>query len=83
MSLRLQHAELLYDVLEAEFQTLINSSQDMKAKGVMTYEHLWTLFQPGSLAYSRQEGQDRVFTLRTARYGFDRDNNPVLWLTLE
>jgi hypothetical protein len=42
------HAELLQEVLVKEFKTLIDSSQDMKSKRVMTYEHLWTLFQPGS-----------------------------------
>ncbi|KAK4947487.1 hypothetical protein LTR66_014194, partial [Elasticomyces elasticus] len=53
----------------------------MKLKGVMTYEHLWTLFQPGSLVFSRQEGQDRIFKLHSSKYGTDRDGNPVFWLT--
>lgn len=55
----------------------------MKAKGVTTYEHLWTLFQPGSLIFCRVDGQDRVFKLSSAKYGVDRDNNPVFWLTLQ
>ncbi|PSK60389.1 Mitochondrial inner membrane i-AAA protease supercomplex subunit YME1 [Elsinoe australis] len=79
---KLRHAELLYDLLVSEFQTLIDSSQDMKAKGVMTYEYLWTLFQPGSFIFSKVEGQERIFRLRSGRYGQDRDGNPVYWLIM-
>ncbi|KAF4552723.1 Hypothetical protein D9617_9g025130 [Elsinoe fawcettii] len=79
---KLKHAELLYDLLVSEFQTLIDSSQDMKGKGVMTYEYLWTLFQPGSFIFSKVEGQERVFRLRSGRYGQDRDGNPVFWLIM-
>lgn len=81
--LKLQHAELLYNLLSSEFQTSIDSSVDMKAKGVMTYEHLWTLFQPGQLVYNRQEGQDRIFRLCSGKYGQDRDGNPVFWLIMQ
>jgi len=81
--LKLQHAELLYELLSSEFQIAIDSSVDMKAKGVMTYEHLWTLFQPGQLVYNRQEGQDRVFRLCSGKYGQDRDGNPVFWLIMQ
>lgn len=56
-ALKLKHAELLHNLLSTEFKNVIESSQDMKAKGVMTYEYLWTLFQPGSLVYTRQEGK--------------------------
>jgi hypothetical protein len=80
---RIKHAELLYDLLSKEFADIIESSVDMKEKGVITYELLWTLFQPGMLVYSRQQGQDRVFSLSSARYGVDRDNNPVYWLMCE
>lgn len=77
---RIEHAELLHDLLVKEFTETIESSLDMKSKGVMTYDLLWTLFQPGSLVYSKQQGQDRVFRLTSSRYGFDRNSNPVFWL---
>ncbi|PNS20817.1 Mitochondrial inner membrane i-AAA protease supercomplex subunit YME1 [Sphaceloma murrayae] len=79
---KLKHSELLYDLLVSEFQTLIDSSQDMKTKGVMTYEYLWTLFQPGSFIFSKVEGQERVFRLRSGRYGQDKDGCPVFWLIM-
>ncbi|GAB7360034.1 hypothetical protein MBLNU230_g7557t1 [Neophaeotheca triangularis] len=79
----LKHAELLYELLVKEFQSTIDASIDMKNKGVMTYEHLWTLFQPGSYVYSKQEGQDRVFRLSSSHYGHDRDGSPVYWLNCQ
>ncbi|GAM83468.1 hypothetical protein ANO11243_014560 [Dothideomycetidae sp. 11243] len=81
-ALKLQHAELLYNLLVSEFQDLIDSSQDMMAKGVMTYEHVWTLFQPASLIFSKVEGQERVFRLVSGKYGFNKDNKPGFWLMM-
>jgi hypothetical protein len=80
---RVRHAELLYNLLSEEFSDMIESSTDMKSKGVITYEHLWTLFQPGMLVYSRQQGQDRVFSLKSAKYGVDAHGNPVYWLSCQ
>ena len=80
---RLKHAVLLQDLLGKEFKDAIDSSIDMKSQGVMTYEHLWTLFQPGSLVYSKQQGQDRIFRLHSSKYGQDRNGNPVFWLTCQ
>ncbi|KAI5206781.1 P-loop containing nucleoside triphosphate hydrolase protein [Aureobasidium subglaciale] len=78
--LSLRHTQILRDLLYEEFQTLIESSRDMKGQGVMTYEALWTMFLPGALIYAREEGQDRVFHLLTGKYGFDKDEKPVFWL---
>jgi hypothetical protein len=49
----------------------------------MTYEHLWTLFQPGHFIFSKQQGQDRIFKLVSSKYGHDRNGNPVFWLTCQ
>lgn len=81
-ALKLEHTQLLYDLLNTEFQSVIESSQDMMAKSVMTYEYLWTLFQPGHMIFSRIDGQDRVLKLQSTKYGVDRDENPCFWLTL-
>lgn len=80
---KLKHAVLLQDLLAKEFKDAIDSSVDMKSQGVMTYEHLWTLFQPGSFVYSKQQGQDRIFRLHSSKYGQDRNGNPVFWLTCQ
>lgn len=49
----------------------------------MTYEHLWTIFQPGSVIYCKQEGQDCLFRLISSRYGQDRDGNAIYSLSLQ
>ncbi|KAH7406384.1 P-loop containing nucleoside triphosphate hydrolase protein [Phaeosphaeria sp. MPI-PUGE-AT-0046c] len=75
------HAMLLQDVLVKEFKTMIDTSQDMKSKRVMTYEHLWTLFQPSAIVFSRQDGQETAMTLVDTRYGEDAKGLPCFWLT--
>ncbi|KAF2276619.1 P-loop containing nucleoside triphosphate hydrolase protein [Westerdykella ornata] len=74
------HAMLLKEVLMDEFQSLIETSQDMKRKKVMTFEHLWTLFQPGSLVYMRNDGQETALHMQEAKYGVDAKGLPVFWV---
>ncbi|KAI5247435.1 P-loop containing nucleoside triphosphate hydrolase protein [Aureobasidium subglaciale] len=80
--LSLRHTQILRDLLYEEFQMLIESSRDMKVQGVMTYEALWTMFEPGALVYAREEGQDRIFNLLSGKYGVDKDQKPVFWLKI-
>ncbi|KAF2119614.1 P-loop containing nucleoside triphosphate hydrolase protein [Lophiotrema nucula] len=75
------HADLLQEILIGEFKSLIDTSQDMISKHVMTYEYLWTLFQPGSIVYSRQDGQETALTLQETKYGADAKGQPCFWLT--
>lgn len=49
----------------------------------MTYDLLWTAFQPGCFVYTKVQGQDRIFRLYGSQYGRDRNQNPVFWLTLQ
>ena len=76
-----EHAKLLQDVLVKEFKSMIDTSQDMKSKRVMTYEHLWTLFQPGATVFARQDGQETAMALVETRYGQDAKGVPCFWLT--
>ncbi|KAF2644520.1 P-loop containing nucleoside triphosphate hydrolase protein [Massarina eburnea CBS 473.64] len=75
-----EHAELLQNILVDEFKTLIDTSQDMRNKRVMTYDSLWTLFQPGSFVFSRQDGQETAMTLIDTKYGQDTKTNPCFWV---
>jgi hypothetical protein len=75
------HAELLQETLTKEFKSMIDTSQDMKSKKVMTYEHLWTLFQPGATVFARQDGQETAMTLVETKYGVDVKGAPCFWLT--
>lgn len=80
---RLKHAELLYDLLEKEFKETISSSQDMIKQNVITFELLWTVFQPGCFVYSKIHGHDRVFRLSSQHHGKDRNGNLVFWLACQ
>ncbi|GAB7357498.1 hypothetical protein MBLNU459_g0032t1 [Dothideomycetes sp. NU459] len=81
-ALKIRHTQLLYDLLVTECQNVVESSQDMKAQSVMTYEYLWTLFQPGQIIWSRQDGQDCAHRLQSSKYDIDNDCNPVFRLML-
>lgn len=54
---------------------------DMKKNGVITFQHLWTLYAPNIVIFSRQDNQDRALRLQTSRYSFDRSNQPIFCLT--
>ncbi|OJD36616.1 p-loop containing nucleoside triphosphate hydrolase protein [Diplodia corticola] len=72
-----EHAGVLLDVLNSEFKDTIESSQDLISKSVMTYEHLWTLFQPGAIIYCRNDGQETAMKLENTRYGCDENQRPT------
>ncbi|KAF2677328.1 P-loop containing nucleoside triphosphate hydrolase protein [Lentithecium fluviatile CBS 122367] len=75
-----EHANLLQDVLIKEFKSLIDRSQDLMNKRVMTYDDLWTLFQPGATIFTRQDGQETAMTLLDTKYGQDCKGNPCFWV---
>ncbi|KAH6639325.1 P-loop containing nucleoside triphosphate hydrolase protein [Boeremia exigua] len=76
-----QHAELLQGILVKEFKSLIDTSQDMMSKRVMNFDLLWTLYQPGTTVFSRQDGQETALSLNTTRYGLDSKGVPCFWIT--
>jgi hypothetical protein len=53
-----RHLLLLYTVLEAELKDIIAAKNDYIANKVITFDHLWTIFQPGSTIYSEEWGRD-------------------------
>jgi hypothetical protein len=63
-----EHLELLWTTLEAELKVKIDKSKDLIAHNVMTYDLLWTMFEPGTLVYANIEGDDRI--LRTQSYSY-------------
>ena len=44
-----EHMDLLYGVLKEELKDTIRALEDYVAHGVITFEHLWIIFQPGSV----------------------------------
>jgi ATPase family associated with various cellular activities (AAA) len=60
-----KHLQLLYDVLEAELKDAIHAKNDLVKNGVITFDHLWTIFEPGELVYSTDEDKERLYELQS------------------
>ncbi|KAK6409050.1 hypothetical protein LTR95_018354, partial [Oleoguttula sp. CCFEE 5521] len=80
---RLEHALLLHNVLATEFKDTIETSRDMIKKGQISFDLMWTAFQPGSFVYAKVMQRDRIFRLQSSLYGADRAGNPVFYLTMK
>ncbi|KAF2001125.1 ATPase [Amniculicola lignicola CBS 123094] len=48
----MDHLNLLYNILQEELKDVIKAFEDYVVHGVITYEHAWTIFQPGQNIYS-------------------------------
>ncbi|KAF2849339.1 P-loop containing nucleoside triphosphate hydrolase protein [Plenodomus tracheiphilus IPT5] len=71
-----EHLELLYNVLAAELKDVIKTLDDYVNHGIVTYEHIWTIFQPGSVIYSdSHNGAHAAYTLRSGAYVETRCGN--------
>lgn len=44
-----EHLELLHLILKEELKDTIKAFEDFLVHGVITYEHVWTIFQPGTI----------------------------------
>lgn len=64
-----EHIDLLYEVLREELKDVIKSFQDYVDKGVVTYEHAWTIFQPGDIIFSAShKGAPMALKLKSGKY---------------
>jgi hypothetical protein len=67
------HFQLLHDILHAELKDAIAIKNDLVANGVITFKYLWTILEPGSLIYSVDEGEERLYELSSISEGYDSD----------
>lgn len=78
--------DILLDWIKKRFEQEITASErclsgDLKA---ISYDKLWTLFPPGTIAYMKPHGEDRAFRVRQTWYDDDDDNSePGMNLSLE
>ena len=66
-----EHADLFHDLAWKELKDVIEKTQNMMAKSVVTYEHLWSIFQPDDIVYARIDGQDRAFSYKWGKFKYD------------
>ncbi|KAK5127414.1 hypothetical protein LTR85_006753 [Meristemomyces frigidus] len=75
------HLGLLLDFIKEEFKETIEESDNLRDQGLMSYQHLWTIFKPGCTIYAPVFGQPRAFTLGS--YAYECGDNPGLNLQVE
>lgn len=64
-----EHVELLYNTLREELKDVIKTLEDYVDKGVVTFEHIWTVFQPGDIVFSlTHQGAPMALKLRNGKY---------------
>jgi hypothetical protein len=66
-----EHLELLLEFIHDQFKETIEEADNLKEQDLVSFEHLWTIFRPGSTVYSPVYGQPRAFTLINYAYSCD------------
>lgn len=65
------HLKLLYDALDLELTKPIQRHNDLVRHKAIDFELLWTLFAPGTLMYSHDNGHDRLYETCDCEYWQD------------
>lgn len=64
-----EHLGLLYNVLREELKDVIKTFEDYVQHGIVTYEHIWTIFQPGEVIFSdSHHGSVSALKFRSGKY---------------
>lgn len=63
-----EHLQILHDVLSYEIGDAVKVFDDYVAKGVITFEHLWMIFQPGAVILCAHKGPLSAFELEETEY---------------
>ncbi|KIW14393.1 hypothetical protein PV08_07175 [Exophiala spinifera] len=66
------HLQLFHDALYEELKNAISAKIDLVKNGVITFEYLWTIFEPSTLVYSVRDNKDCVFKLNSYVTTFDQ-----------
>ena len=71
-----EHIELLYNVMKVELKDVLITMEDYVQHGVVTFKHIWSIFQPGTTIYSSSHnGSHGAFTLSSGSYVETRCGN--------
>ncbi|KAF5968187.1 AAA family ATPase [Fusarium bulbicola] len=62
------HYKLLADIIHAEIKPRIGQATDLLNNGVISFDYVWTLFEPDVEVYTKIEGRDRLFKLSSGNY---------------
>ncbi|CAN8104023.1 unnamed protein product [Discula destructiva] len=63
-----EHLNVLHDILQYEIGDSIKAYEDYLQKGVVTFKHLWMIFQPGGVILAAHKGPLSAFELDETEY---------------
>ena len=64
----LEHIRLLQTVIEPEIKPHLEMKEDLICHGLVTFNYLWALFEPGAVVHAVLDGHDRLYNLVSSRY---------------
>ncbi|ORY06775.1 hypothetical protein BCR34DRAFT_632080 [Clohesyomyces aquaticus] len=65
--LTLQHLGFLQQIITPVIQPHPENKRDLLNNNLVTYEYLWTLYEPDAEIYSKVDGQDRSYILSSTK----------------
>jgi len=75
------HLQILLKFINEHFEETIADTKNFAEQGLISFDHLWTLFRPGVKIFSRIRGQPRVYKLNS--YGYNYGPCPHLALAVQ
>ena len=66
------HLELFHRIIEAELRDDLKARDDFILNGVITYETMWMIFEPGTIVFSAKDGQHCAAKFNSGCYQEDR-----------
>ena len=63
-----EHLDTLHGILVYEIGDLLRAFEDYVQNGVITYEHMWMIFQPGGVILSAHKGPLSAFEVDESEY---------------
>ncbi|KAG9690199.1 P-loop containing nucleoside triphosphate hydrolase protein, partial [Aureobasidium melanogenum] len=75
------HYQVLLNHIQEEFGETIQEANNLREQNVMSYQHLWTVFKPKTMAFARVLGQVQAFRVLDSHYQCGQ--NPRLVLQLQ
>jgi hypothetical protein len=62
------HVKLLYGYLRTQLKDAMAAHAELTSRGLIDFEHLWTLYKPGDMMFEPRQGVNLVYMLKSARY---------------
>jgi hypothetical protein len=79
-----EHLAILYNVLRDDLKDALKANEDYVQHGIINFEHLWTIFQPGDIIYSDSfEGAPSALKFRQGFYTKTDRGEEAYELTVE